>query len=102
MPEAELLQVGFHESELEDVAIFEPAKGGCPRCKNGYRGRFALLETLTLDAKLKRMVVEGRSVHEIKAEGIRQGMQTLRRVGLLNVLRGRTSLAEVLRVTIDD
>ena len=102
VPAQELLSVGFQESELEELQIFEPSREGCPRCKNGYKGRMALLETLSLDADLKRMVVEGRSVHEIKAEGIRQGMLTLRRVGLLNVLRGKTSLAEVLRVTVDD
>jgi len=29
-------------------------------------------------------------------------MITLRRVGLLNAMRGRTSLEEVLRVTLED
>jgi hypothetical protein len=29
-------------------------------------------------------------------------MMTLRRVGLLNAARGRTSLEEVLRVTLDE
>lgn len=101
-PPEQLLAVGFLESELEGLELFQPRKDGCPRCKNGYRGRFALLETLPMDAELKRMVVQGRSVHDLKAEGIRQGMLTLRRVGILNVVRGRTSLAEVLRVTVDD
>ncbi len=102
VPRDELLKVGFLKKELEDLTIYEPATEGCSRCQLGYRGRFALLETLALDGTLKRMVVEGRSVQEIKAAGIERGMLTLRRVGLLNVIRGRTSLAEVLRVTVDD
>ena len=51
---------------------------------------------------LKRMVVEGRNVHDLRAEAERQGMVTLRRVGLLNAARGRTSLEEVLRVTLEE
>ena len=102
VPEKELLSIGFKEEELEDLHIFGPAREGCPRCKNGYRGRLALLETLPLEGELKRMIVEGRSVHELKAEGIRQGMITLRRAGIQNAIRGKTSLEEVLRVTMGD
>jgi len=47
------------------------------------------------------MIVEGRSVHDLKNEAVRQGMLTLRRVGLMNAMRGRTTLEEVLRVTLD-
>jgi type II secretory ATPase GspE/PulE/Tfp pilus assembly ATPase PilB-like protein len=48
------------------------------------------------------MIVECRSAQEIKSEAVNNGMLTLRRVGILNVIRGRTSLEEVLRVTLDD
>ncbi|HVS11997.1 MAG TPA: ATPase, T2SS/T4P/T4SS family [Planctomycetota bacterium] len=102
VPAKELLSVGFLESELAGLEIYGPAPGGCPRCKDGYKGRFAILETLYLDGDLKRMVVEGRSAQELKSEAVRQGMLTLRRVGILNVIRGRTSLEEVLRTTLDD
>lgn len=103
LPEREMLAVGWTEEEVAEMpGLLGPNPRGCPRCKNGYRGRMALLETLHLEPSLKRMVVEGRSVHEIKAEGLRLGMLTLRRVGLLNVMRGKTSLEEVLRVTMAD
>jgi len=102
LPEKELVSVGYQPTELDDMQLYSPQKGGCPRCKNGYRGRMALLETLTLSSSIKRMIVEGRSVQELKAEGLREGMLTLRRVGLLNAMRGKTSLEEVLRVTVAD
>jgi len=102
VPEKELLALGFMEEELEGLQLHGPRMEGCPRCTGGYRGRMALLETLSLDGDLKRMVVEGRSVHELKAEGLRQGMLTLRRVGILNAIRGMTSLEEVLRTTMAD
>lgn len=102
VPERELLAVGFQRSELHGLQLFAAHPAGCPRCSGGYKGRFAILETLYLDEVLKRMVVEGRSVHDIKSEAISQGMLTLRRIGILNVIRGRTSLEEVLRVTLED
>jgi len=102
LPPKELQSLGFLESELEGLDLFGPSANGCPRCKDGYKGRFAILETLYMDGDLKRMVVEGRSSQDIKAEAVRQGMLTLRRVGILNVIRGRTSLQEVVRVTLED
>ncbi len=102
LPAAELLSVGFLESEIEGLELWGPGSSGCPRCKDGYKGRFAILETLSLSQELKRMIVERRSAQDIKNQAIREGMLTLRRVGILNVVRGKTSLAEVLRTTLDD
>ena len=48
------------------------------------------------------MVVEGCSADEIKAQALEEGMLTLRRVGILNAIRGTTSVEEVLRITLDD
>jgi type IV pilus assembly protein PilB len=102
VPPKELISIGYTEKEIKELEIFGPNPSGCPRCQNGYRGRFALLETLRLTEGLKRMIVEGRSVQDMKAEGLRLGMVTLRRAGLMNVKRGKTSLEEVLRVTMND
>ena len=102
LPEKELLSVGYLENELAGLEIFGPNPKGCPRCKEGYKGRFAILETLYLEQELKTMVIQRRSAVEIKAEAVKLGMLTLRRVGLANVARGKTSLEEVLRTTLDD
>jgi type IV pilus assembly protein PilB len=102
VPKKELLAVGVLETELADLQLYGPNTAGCPRCKNGYRGRMALLETLPLSLDLKRMVVEGRSVAEMKDKGQSEGMLTLRRIGVLNAMRGKTSLEEVLRITMGD
>jgi type IV pilus assembly protein PilB len=102
VPRKELLAVGVLETELADLQLYGPNVAGCPRCKGGYRGRMALLETLPLSHDLKRMVVEGRSVAEMKQRGLDEGMLTLRRIGVLNAMRGKTSLEEVLRITMGD
>lgn len=102
IPEKELISLGYTPEEVSGIELYGPSSEGCGHCSDGYRGRFAILETLFLDEVLKRMVIEGRSVHEIKTEAMSQGMLTLRRVGLLNAMRGRTSLQEVMRVTVSD
>ncbi|MCA8979211.1 MAG: Flp pilus assembly complex ATPase component TadA [Planctomycetes bacterium] len=102
VPEKELLNVGYLPDEIPGMQLFGPGPQGCPRCNAGYKGRFAILETLFLEDSIKRMVVEGRNVLDIKKEAIAQGMISLRRAALLNAKRGRTSLQEVLRVTIGD
>ena len=100
-PEDKLLELGLTEEDLaQGIELYEAV--GCPRCKDGYKGRFAILETLAVDGDLKRMVVEGRSSQDLKKAAVEKGMLTLRRVGLLNALRGVTSIPEVLRVTLGD
>ena len=102
-PKEELLNVGFLEEDFEKpIEIYEPIPSGCARCTAGYKGRFPILETLSMSARLRRMVVEGKSKDELKLQAIEEGMLTLRRVGTLNVLRGITSVPEVLRITLDD
>ena len=76
---------------------------GCSSCAAGYRGRFAILEALEVDEDIKKMVIERRSSMEMKKFAIaNKGMLSLRRCGLLNAMRGRTTLEEVLRMTMGD
>jgi type IV pilus assembly protein PilB len=102
-PRDRLQQLGFLESEIDakdGLTIFKPV--GCARCVQGYRGRFAVMETLVLDDELKRLVVAGKPSIEIKKRALEIGMMTLRRAALLNAIRGKTSIEEVLRVTMED
>ena len=100
-PKERLLALGFTEEDLEkDFTIYKAV--GCPRCNGGYKGRFALLETMPLSEDLKRMIVDRADVQDIKKKAIEEGMLTLRRCGILNVIKGNTSLEEVLRVTMAD
>jgi type IV pilus assembly protein PilB len=99
--EARLLELGFTPDEAKKKpTLYSP--GGCGRCANGYNGRFALLETLPVSDKIKRMIIGGNSAIEIRNEAMQEGMITLRRCALLNAARGNTSIEEVLRVTLND
>ncbi len=100
VPRERLLSVGFSEQEAETATLFRAQ--GCPRYQNGYKGRFALLETVPMTDEVKRLVIEGASVLDIKKAALEQGMITLRRCGILNAARGVTSIEEVLNVTMGD
>src|SRR5690606_9278650 len=96
------LRVGYTEEDLAkpDFQSFRPV--GCARCNAGYKGRFALLETMRMTETIKRMVVERANAADIKEQALKEGMLTLRRCGLLNAARGITSIEEVERSTMAD
>jgi type IV pilus assembly protein PilB len=97
----DLLKLGFREEDREEVKLWRAV--GCSSCANGYRGRFAILEALPVDEDIKRLIIERRSAMEMKNFAVKnKNMLTLRRCGLLNAMRGRTTLEEVVRMTMND
>ena len=96
-PRERMLEMGFRPEDLTGLRLMRPA--GCPQCTNGYKGRFAILEALEADDVVRRMIVEKKPALDLKARAEQQGMLTLRRTALLNAMRGKTSLEEVLRMT---
>jgi type IV pilus assembly protein PilB len=100
-PQAKLLELGLEQGDFTpDLQLYQANQEGCRHCSRGYRGRFALLETMPITPRIRRMIVEGRSSDDLKDQALEEGMLTLRRVGILNAIRGVTSLEEVLRVTL--
>ena len=96
-----LLRLGYTDEDLErPMELFGPV--GCPRCNHGYKGRFALLETMRMTESVKRMIVDRAHIADIKKQALSEGMLTLRRCGLLNAARGMTSLEEIEATTMAD
>ena len=83
---------------LADVEAYEPV--GCARCGgSGYRGRIGLYEVMTVTEEIRTLAIERASADRIAEVAVRQGMRRLRDDGLEKVRQGRTSIAEVYRVT---
>jgi type II secretory ATPase GspE/PulE/Tfp pilus assembly ATPase PilB-like protein len=73
---------------------------GCPECAStGYRGRFSIVEVLAMNPELERLIGSGGTADRIAEMGRRNGMKSLWDSGLRHVLRGETTLEELLRVT---
>ena len=64
---------------------------GCNECRNGYKGRRGIYEIMVVDDDLRRMILEGVSNIQLRAEAIKRGMKTLRQSGINNALAGMAS-----------
>ncbi|MGC4003928.1 MAG: ATPase, T2SS/T4P/T4SS family [Pirellulales bacterium] len=93
------------ESALEAAGITpEQAKKatfmkgrGCSNCsKSGYRGRLGIFEMLLMTAKIRQLAFEGASTQVLRKAAVAQGMTTLYQDGISKVLRGITTLEEVI------
>jgi type II secretory ATPase GspE/PulE/Tfp pilus assembly ATPase PilB-like protein/CheY-like chemotaxis protein len=72
---------------------------GCPDCAmTGYRGRFSILEILTMTPELERLIAGGDAADRIAEAARRGGMKTLWDSGLAHVARGESTLEELTRV----
>lgn len=72
---------------------------GCRKCGNtGYSGRIGLFEILAMTKELSGVILKEPDEAKIGDEAKRQGMITMEQDGILKVLRGVTSIEEVLRV----
>jgi len=98
--EKSLKELGI-EKENENIKIFKGK--GCKNCKNtGYKGRIGIFEQMLLNDKIKDLVLERTSSVVIKRAAQEAGMKTLREDGLDKVMKGITTLDEVMRVTQEE
>jgi general secretion pathway protein E len=76
---------------------------GCEKCNfKGYLGRIGIFELLVVDDDIRGMITEKTDAQSIKNLAASKGMRALRADGIEKVLKGITTLEEVLRVTQRD
>lgn len=72
---------------------------GCERCGgSGFRGRMAILEYLPNDYEVQALKKDEAFLEQVRQYRKRKQLRTLREDGLLKVLKGHTTLDEVIRV----
>lgn len=72
---------------------------GCAKCNHlGYRGRTGIYEVITLDDEMRKLIHNKASEQELEAYA-RKSSPSIRHDGVRNILKGITTLEEVLRVT---
>ncbi len=93
-----LKSIGFPPEPFTEHTAYKAQ--GCENCFNtGYRGRLGIFEIMVLTERLKGLVLKTFDSNRIKNEAVRQKMRTLRLDGMTKVLKGLTTVEEVLRVT---
>jgi general secretion pathway protein E len=97
-PGAIIESIGISNDQLEAHTIYQ-AKG-CEQCfHTGYRGRIGIFEIMQLDEALKALMLKTYDASQIKKRALKNNLKTLRKSGVEQVLAGRTTIEEVLRVT---
>ncbi|HSD30790.1 MAG TPA: ATPase, T2SS/T4P/T4SS family [Gemmatimonadales bacterium] len=72
---------------------------GCPDCAmTGYLGRFAVLEVLTVSPEVERRIAAGETADRIAEAARAAGMPTLFSSGVNRVLRGESTIEDLLRI----
>lgn len=100
-PKPEFLKKANLPVEKVDVFYRRPENPEqvCQQCGGtGYFGRTGIYELLVLNETMKDMIRENPSINKIKAEARKNGMIYLQEDGLRQVIQGRTSIEELLRV----
>jgi len=93
--EVQLLEAG---TPKELIGTFQPKRGeGCMHCsKTGYRGRDGIFEVMVITESIRKLIISGASTDDIKRVAIENGMITLRQHAIQKLIRGATTLEEVL------
>jgi type IV pilus assembly protein PilB len=83
---------------LANVENFYRGKG-CPHCnQTGYRGRISINEVLVVNDAIRESILRRDSSAKMKQIAIASGMTTMFEDGFQKVLKGITTIEEVLRV----
>ncbi len=85
----------------EDDYIQSP--GGCSKCGyTGYCGRSAIHEILRVSETMQKLILQRRSVSELRKLALDEGMVSIKEDGIRKVKRGVTTIQEILRVVGDE
>ncbi len=72
---------------------------GCLECRDtGYLGRMGVYELLPMTETVQQCIKDDLSLDDIRKQGFKEGMRSLRLAGAQKVGAGYTTIAEVLRV----
>lgn len=95
-PKEALLEVGFIEEDFKEKwQLYGPKEGGCEMCNNGYKGRVGIYQVMPVTDAISRIIMSQGNAIDIADQAKKEGVNDLRRSGILKVIQGLTSVAEV-------
>jgi len=94
-----LKSAGFRDADLDgEWKAYGPV--GCERCLgSGYKGRVGIYQIMPISPAIEALILANGNAMEIAAQAETEGVNSLRRSGLMKVKQGLTSLEEVLGCT---
>lgn len=97
-----------YEPSIEELAFYEasggrvPARGfsqgrGCNFCaRTGFLERVGVFELLLMSNEIKKLLIGGASVEDLREAAVREGTRTLREGGVALVEDGTTTIGEII------
>lgn len=96
--EEELRELGIRREDLPNGMVYRGR--GCAQCfQSGFKGRHGVYELMPMTVGIKRQVLQSPDAVALRNLAVQEGMQSLRAHGAQLVVKGLTTVAEVLRVT---
>ena len=93
---AEVSAVTKKEYKIPDTL---PKAQGCQLCnQTGYLGRVVLAEVIRLDNDMEQKILDKESTYHLQDAAFGKGMISMFMDGVVKVIKGVTSLEEILRV----
>lgn len=94
-------EAGYSDSAIEAFDGYEAV--GCARCAHtGYRGRTGIFEVLSIDDRIRELLLDRFPAKAIEDAARENGMVTLSQSAFERVRQGVISLAEAARITSTD
>jgi type IV pilus assembly protein PilB len=95
---APFLQHATLDTQIGEIGFFKGA--GCDTCAgSGLKGRQGVYEVMPMSQKLRRLVIMNAGAAEIRDAAIEEGMLTLRMDAWMKVLKGITTVEQMIRET---
>jgi type II secretory ATPase GspE/PulE/Tfp pilus assembly ATPase PilB-like protein len=80
---------------------YEPV--GCDKCRNtGFSGRLAIYEVILIGSEMEELVSKNAASPLLKAQAVKDGYIPMREYGWHKVMKGITTIEEVVSVTATD
>ncbi|MGD9082873.1 MAG: type II secretion system ATPase GspE [Desulfobacterales bacterium] len=93
-----LERIGITADQFQESTVYKAE--GCENCfHTGYKGRTGIFEIMLLDSSLKSLILTTYDSSQIKNAALNLNMVSLRQDGIQKVLRGISTIEEVIRVT---
>jgi len=100
-PLAPALRIEMEHLGKKDIKVYHGK--GCKACsQTGFRGRCGIYELLVIDDKIRELILKKSTAQIIRDQARQKGMTTLREDGWDKVVKGITTVEEILRVTQND
>jgi len=96
VPKEALLDIGFIEEDFKEPwQLYGHNPEGCELCNGGYKGRVGIYQVMPITDAISRIIMKNGTAHDIADQAKKEGVNDLRRSGVLKVMQGLTSMEEI-------